>query len=97
MRTNTKTKTIHEEAGNLAHAARGMVNATAGAAGEAGDEVRAQLDAVVDRGREVYDRVCETVVEGARTTDGLLHEQPYKSLAIAAGVGVLFGFLLARR
>ena len=36
MRANTKTKTIHEEAGNLAHAARGMVNATAGAAGEAG-------------------------------------------------------------
>jgi len=93
----THTETIQNEAGNLADAARGMINATVDAAGETGAEVRHQIDDLVDRGRDVYDRVCETAVDGAKNADVLVHEQPYKSLAIALGVGTLLGFLLARR
>ena len=93
----TKTEAISNEASHLAEAAHGLIAATAEAAGETSVEVRKQLDAVVDRGREYYYRVCETAVDGARAADGVVHEQPYKSLAIALGVGALLGFLLARR
>lgn len=93
----TKTEAISNEASHLVEAAHGLIAATAEAAGETSVEVRKQLDAVVDRGREYYDRVCETAVDGARAADGVVHEQPYKSLAIALGVGALLGFLLARR
>lgn len=52
---------------------------------------------MVDRGRVYYDRVCETAVDGARAADEVVHQQPYKSLAISLGIGVIFGFLFARR
>jgi len=93
----SKTEAIREEAGHLAEAAHGVAVATAEAAEETGVEVRKQLEAVVDRGREVCDRVRETAADGARVADGIVHEQPYKYLAVALGVGVLVGFLLARR
>lgn len=92
-----KTDHLRDEAGQLADAAHGILTATTEVAEEAGEEVRKQLDAVVDRGREVYDRVCETAVDGARTADGIVHEQPYKALAVALGIGALLGFLFARR
>ncbi len=95
--TKKTSESIRDEAGNLAEAAHGIIAATAEAAEETGVEVRKQLDAVVDRGREVYDRVCETAVDGARAADEIVHEQPYKSLGIALGVGALLGYLLARR
>ena len=93
----TKTETISNEAGHLAEAAHDLVAATAEVAGEASVEVRKQLEAVVDRGRVYYDRVCESAVDGARAADEVVHQQPYKSLAISLGVGVIFGFLFARR
>jgi ElaB/YqjD/DUF883 family membrane-anchored ribosome-binding protein len=92
-----KTDHLRDEAGHLADAAQGILTATAEVAEETGEEVRKQLDAVVDRGRDVYDRVCETAVDGARTADGIVHEQPYRALAVALGIGALLGFLLARR
>lgn len=93
----TKTEIISNEAGHLADAAHDFISTTAEVAGDAGVEVRKQLEAVVDRGRVYYDRVCETAVDGARAADEAVHQQPYKSLAITLGVGVIFGFLLARR
>jgi ElaB/YqjD/DUF883 family membrane-anchored ribosome-binding protein len=95
--TKSTSDSIRAEAGNLAEAAHGIIAATAEAAEETGVEVRKQLDAVLDRGREVYDRVCETAVDGARAADGIVHEQPYKSLGIALGVGAIIGYLIARR
>lgn len=93
----TRSETISGEATQLAEAAHGLISATAEAAGATSVEVRKQLDAVVDRGREYYDRVYDTAVDGARAADEVVHEQPYKSLAVALGVGALLGFLLARR
>jgi len=93
----TKTDTIQNEAGNLADAARGVINATVEVASETGAEVRHQIDDLVDRGKDVYDRVCESAVDGAKIADDYVHEQPYKHLAVALGVGALLGFLLARR
>jgi ElaB/YqjD/DUF883 family membrane-anchored ribosome-binding protein len=93
----TKTEIISNEAGHLADAAHDFISTNAEVAGDASVEVRKQLEAVVDRGRVYYDRVCETAVDGARAAEEAVHQQPYKSLAITLGVGVIFGFLLARR
>lgn len=92
-----KTETITNEAGHLAEAAHNLIAATAEVAGETSVEMRRTLDAAVDRGRQYYDRARETAVDGARAADEVVHEQPYKYLAIALGVGVFIGILLARR
>jgi ElaB/YqjD/DUF883 family membrane-anchored ribosome-binding protein len=33
----------------------------------------------------------------ARTTDGYVHENPWKAIGVAAGLGVLVGLLAGRR
>lgn len=42
--------------------------------------------AVLERGREI-----------ARTTDDYVHENPWTSIGIAAGVGLLLGIVIGRR
>jgi ElaB/YqjD/DUF883 family membrane-anchored ribosome-binding protein len=39
----------------------------------------------------------DRVVEGARVTDTTIRAHPYESLAVALGIGVLLGALVARR
>lgn len=41
--------------------------------------------------------VVEKTKEAARATDEYVHENPWKSVCIGAGVGLLVGLLIARR
>ncbi|MEI9866578.1 MAG: hypothetical protein WDN00_18895 [Limisphaerales bacterium] len=34
---------------------------------------------------------------GAKATDQVIRENPYKSLGVAVGIGVIIGYLLRRR
>ncbi len=56
-----------------------------------------RYDAAQRRLTELYDGAREKVVAGAKCTDASIRDHPYKSLAIAVGVGVVVGALLARR
>jgi ElaB/YqjD/DUF883 family membrane-anchored ribosome-binding protein len=35
--------------------------------------------------------------EGAKATDELIHEYPYRAMGVALGVGVLIGWLVRRK
>lgn len=72
------------------------------------DELKDRLVAARDRLNEAYSSARETigdayhrtrknVVAGARQTDEAIRENPYQSMAIALGVGVLFGVLIGRK
>ena len=41
--------------------------------------------------------VQEKAIAGAKATDQMIRDNPYKTLGIALGVGVLIGYLLRRR
>ena len=41
--------------------------------------------------------VSERVQAGARATDEYVHKQPWQAVGIAAGAGLLIGFLFGRR
>ena len=71
--------------------------ATADVAGEKVSEARKRLAAALESGKEFYDRVRDKAVEGAKATDQAVHEHPYQAIGIALGVGVLIGYLVARR
>ncbi len=45
----------------------------------------------------MYEGAKQRVVAGAKSTDQAIRANPYQSLAIAAGVGLLVGVLLGRR
>ena len=82
--------------GTLADDARALMAATADVAGEKVGEARKRLAAALERGKEIYGRVREKAVEGAKAADEAVHEHPYQTIGIAFGVGALIGYLVAR-
>ena len=59
--------------------------------------LRSRYDAASERMGEMYEGARKRVVAGAKCTDEAIRENPYQSMAIAAGVGLLVGVLLGRR
>jgi ElaB/YqjD/DUF883 family membrane-anchored ribosome-binding protein len=64
---------------------------------EALGNLRARFGAAQERMGELYDGAKKRVVAGAKCTDTAIRENPYQSMAIALGVGVLVGVLVGRR
>jgi ElaB/YqjD/DUF883 family membrane-anchored ribosome-binding protein len=64
---------------------------------EALGNLRARFGAAQERMGELYDGAKKKVVAGAKYTDTQIRENPYQSIAIALGVGVLVGVLVGRR
>jgi len=94
---NEPTQAISKDMGQLADDARALMAATADVSGEKVSEARHRLAAALERGKEVYGRVREKAVAGAKAADEAVHEHPYQAIAIGVGVGVLIGYLLGRR
>ncbi len=78
-----------------------LLKATAGQAGEKVAAARARAQASVDAARvrmaAVGARVGERSREAAKATDEYVHQNPWSSIGIAAGLGVLMGFLIGRK
>jgi ElaB/YqjD/DUF883 family membrane-anchored ribosome-binding protein len=91
------TEATSNDMGSLAEDARALMAATADVAGEKVSEARKRLAAALERGKEIYGRVKDKAVEGAKVADQAVHEHPYQAIGIALGVGVIIGCLLARR
>jgi ElaB/YqjD/DUF883 family membrane-anchored ribosome-binding protein len=59
--------------------------------------LRTRFDAAHVRMTELCATAKQKVVAGAKCTDEAIRANPYQSLAIAAGAGLLLGVLLGRR
>jgi ElaB/YqjD/DUF883 family membrane-anchored ribosome-binding protein len=60
---------------------------------EAG-KTRAKLEGVIEKAKEVCDRLQEQTVAAAKATDKTIREKPYHAIGVALGVGVLVGVLV---
>ena len=75
-----------------------MVTASVtGRSAEAVEALRLRFAAAQERFTELYTTAREKAVAGAKCTDTAIRENPYRSLAIALGAGVLIGVLASRR
>jgi ElaB/YqjD/DUF883 family membrane-anchored ribosome-binding protein len=93
-------KQTHAESsdlGTLAEDARALMSATADVAGEKVGEARKRLAAALERAKEIAGNVRDKAVAGAKVADQTVRENPYQAVAIGVGVGVVIGYLLARR
>ncbi len=103
MKNNTATTAQNSD--SLLHDLRTLVSEAeqmmGSGAGEHSDEtvgaLRARFDAAQERFSEIYSGAKKKVVAGAKYTDTAIRANPYQSLAIAAGVGLLVGVLVGRR
>ncbi|HKM52417.1 MAG TPA: hypothetical protein VJY33_03345 [Isosphaeraceae bacterium] len=59
-------------------------------------EIRARLEAAVEKAKAACERLEEKTVAAAKATDKAVREHPYQAVGIAFGVGILIGVLVAR-
>jgi ElaB/YqjD/DUF883 family membrane-anchored ribosome-binding protein len=64
---------------------------------DAVNSLRARYAVAQERMGAQYAGARTKVIAGAKCTDTAIRENPYQSIAIAAGVGLLVGVLLGRR
>lgn len=60
------------------------------------DRARNFGTAAWERTKMGYAAAQEKVLAGAKKTDRYIHKNPYQSIGIALGVGLLLGFLIRR-
>jgi ElaB/YqjD/DUF883 family membrane-anchored ribosome-binding protein len=81
--------------------AEALLKASANGGGEKVEELRTKavesINAMKSRLSDAETRVIEKTKEAAKATDEYVHENPWSSIGVAAGVGLVVGFLLGRR
>jgi len=81
--------------------AEALLKATANQGGEKLAEVRAKaeesLRVVKDRMAEAQAALVIKTKAAAKATDAYVHENPWKAVGVAAGVGLVIGLLIGRR
>jgi ElaB/YqjD/DUF883 family membrane-anchored ribosome-binding protein len=101
MSSAGNTDRILDDLRRVVDDAEALMRETAGAAGERADEVRARAADSLREARERLTLMEQELVtrarDAARETDRYVHENPWQSIGIAAGVGLLLGLLIGRR
>ena len=81
--------------------AEALLKASADSGGEKVAELRSRaaesINAMKSRLGDVETRMVERTKEAAKATDQYVHENPWRSIGVATGVGLAIGFLLGRR
>lgn len=96
-----KTQNHHSQNENsikkVEEEAQALLEATADAAEDTVIEARERFKAALAATKDVYGRVKDRTIEGAKATDKAIRANPYQALGIAFGLGAVVGFLLTRR
>lgn len=78
-----------------------ILRASAGAAGEKMTEMREKIQVRLRDAKEHLADAEAALVDKAKAaaaaTDDFVHDQPWKAVGIAAGVGLLLGVIIGRR
>ena len=78
-----------------------LLRSTAGQAGEDASELRRRIQARLTRTKEGLEDLQAAAVEQARAAgqaaDDYVHENPWRSVVAAAGIGFAVGLLISRR
>lgn len=65
--------------------------------GDRGAAAREKLAAALEVAKETQRRLQERAIEGAKSADRYIRTNPYQSIGIAFGAGMLLGLLASRR
>lgn len=98
---SSSLKTTRGDMKSLVKDAQELFNEATNATGERADELRNRglqlLDSALTRAHEVQAAAVESGKEVAERTDEYVHENPWRAVAISAGVGLLVGILISRK
>ena len=78
-----------------------LLRLTADQAGESAAELRGRVQSRIQQAKAELLHLQQVAVEKVKTaghaTDEFVHENPWKSIGVAAGVGLVVGLLIGRR
>jgi ElaB/YqjD/DUF883 family membrane-anchored ribosome-binding protein len=97
---NTNSATADKLAADLktvANDAEELLSELTDDASDKAQAARERLIAAIQDAKRTCDRLQDKAREGLQATDETIRSHPYQSIGIAAGVGVLIGFLLGRK
>lgn len=93
--------TVNNDVRTLVKDAQALLTAAASLTGEKAEEVRNRgmraLDAALVRAQEAHASALVAGKEMAASADVYVKENPWRSIAAAAGVGLLVGVILGRK
>jgi ElaB/YqjD/DUF883 family membrane-anchored ribosome-binding protein len=98
---NAKMDDTGADMSTLVKDAQSLLTAAASLTGTKADELRERgmrmLDAALGQGRKYQDQAMVKGKELARTADVYVKDNPWRTVAVAAGAGLLVGVLLGRK
>ncbi len=101
MSTQATTDQLVADLKNVVNDAEALLKATSSQTGDRIQEVRARAEASLRQARtrlnELEEQALRTAREMADATEGYVRDNPWQSVGVAAGVGLLLGLLLGRR
>jgi len=99
--TSTLADDVRADVNKAIAGAEDMLTQATSATGEKAAELRAraleQLKALQGRLKDAQAAALEKSKAAALATDEYVHDNPWRAIVAAAGVGVLIGLLIARR
>jgi ElaB/YqjD/DUF883 family membrane-anchored ribosome-binding protein len=98
---STLADNAQADVGKAIAGAEDMLTQAANSTGEKAAELRGraleQLKALRGHLKEAQDAALQKSKAAAHATDDFVHDNPWRSIVAAAGVGVLIGLLIGRR
>ena len=101
MDTNTSTERLMADLQAVVRDTENLRKATAGDASERAAKARAHAEESLHKARarmsELEHDLAARTREAAQKTNAYVHDNPWPSIGVAAGVGLLVGLLIGRR
>lgn len=88
---------LAEDLKSVTQNAESFVRETGAGLSEKARDARARLAASLASAKEGLAKLNTKAIEGAKATDRVIRANPYQSIGVAFGIGVLLGVLVGRR
>lgn len=101
MENTVNNESLLQDIKSVVSNTENLLKETEGQSGEKIDSIRSKLKANLlatkSKLREMEAAVAQKAKATAKATDVYVHENPWKSIGVAAGVGVIIGLLIGRK
>ena len=81
----------------VVHDGEAMLRSGAQTLSDHGADARERLSAAIESAKDMAHRLQKQTINRAKATDRMIRENPYPTMGIAFGLGLLIGVLINRR
>ncbi len=95
--TDLNTEQLISDLKRVVRDSEELIHVTANVAGDKAHEIRERLTNTLETARETCRGLEEKARDVAKTADKTIRDNPYQSIGVAFGIGLLIGVLTTRK